>query len=33
MRERTYSPELNIDLPKPRRAREERTPYAALRPW
>ena len=33
MRERTYSPELNIDLPKPRRAREERTPYDALRPW
>ena len=33
MRERTYSPELNIELPKPRRAREERTPYDALRPW
>lgn len=33
MRERTYQPELNLELPRPKRAREERTPYDALRPW
>lgn len=33
MRERTVTTQLNIDLPKPRRSREERTPYDALRPW
>ena len=33
MRERTVAAQLNIDLPKPRRSREERTPYDALRPW
>lgn len=33
MRERTCHPELNLELPKPRRSREERTPYDALRPW
>lgn len=33
MRERTVTTQLNIDLPKPRPRREERTPYDALRPW
>jgi len=33
MRTRTYSPTLNLTLPRARRAREERTPYDALRPW
>ena len=33
MRERTVTTQLNLDLPRPRRAREERTPYDALRPW
>ena len=33
MRERTFSQALNLEMPKPRRTREERTPYDALRPW
>lgn len=33
MRARTYSPSVDISLPRPRRAREERTPYDALRLW
>lgn len=33
MRARTFQPSLNISVPRPRRAREERTPYDALRPW
>ena len=33
MRARTVTPSMNISVPRPRRAREERTPYDALRPW
>lgn len=33
MRARTFSPSVEISIPRPRRAREERTPYDALRPW
>lgn len=33
MRARTFSPEVTVSVPRPRRAREERTPYDALRPW
>ncbi len=33
MKARTYTPSIDISLPRPRRAREERTPYDALRPW
>lgn len=33
MRARTVTPSVNISIPRPRRAREERTPYDALRPW
>jgi len=33
MRARTATNFVNISVPKPRRAREERTPYDALRPW
>ena len=33
MSTRTISPTLNLSLPRPRRPREERTPYDALRPW
>lgn len=33
MRARTVTHSVNLDVPRPRRAREERTPYDALRPW
>lgn len=33
MRARTATNFVNISIPKPCRAREERTPYDALRPW
>ena len=33
MRARTFCPSVDISIPRPRRAREERTPYDALRPW
>jgi len=33
MRARTFTPSVDISIPRPRRAREERTPYDALRPW
>ena len=33
MRAKTANSAVNIQLPRPRRRREERTPYDALRPW